>query len=125
MESYGTCPFFFLSASALKLDPRDPPEPGYDAAQLGLVLHAVLEEVYPAVEDPTDTAAVLCALPEVAEAAFAGKRDNLLGLKENVIMGHLIPAGLGVFDASKLTLQVEEEVPEVPAEAEEELVSEK
>jgi len=71
LESYGTCPFFFLSASALKLDPRDPPEPGYDAAQLGLVLHAVLEEVYPAVEDPTDTAAVLRALPEVAEAAFA------------------------------------------------------
>jgi len=70
LESYGTCPFFFLSASALKLDPRDPPEPGYDAAQLGLVLHAVLEEVYPAVEDPTDTAAVLRALPEVAEAAF-------------------------------------------------------
>jgi DNA-directed RNA polymerase subunit beta' len=64
----------------------------------------------------------------LAEAAFAGKRDNLLGLKENVIMGHLIPAGLGVFDASKLTLQVEEEVPEVPAEAKEaaeELVSEK
>jgi hypothetical protein len=71
LESYGTCPFFFLSASALKLDPRDPPEPGYDAAQLGLVLHAVLEEVYPAVEDPTDTAAVLRALPEVAEIAFA------------------------------------------------------
>ena len=72
LESYGTCPFFFLSASALKLDPRDPPEPGYDAAQLGLVLHAVLEEVYPAVEDPTDTEAVQHALPEVAEAVFAG-----------------------------------------------------
>jgi len=71
LESYGTCPFFFLSASALKLDPRDPPEPGYDAAQLGLVLHAVLEEVYPAVEDPTDTAAVLRVLHEIAEAAFA------------------------------------------------------
>lgn len=71
LESYGTCPFFFLSASALKLDPRDPPEPGYDAAQLGLVLHAVLEKVFPAVEDPTDTAAVLRALPDVAETAFA------------------------------------------------------
>ncbi len=71
LESYGTCPFFFLAASALKLDPRDPPEPGYDAAQLGLVLHAVLEDVYPAVEDPTDTAAVLRALPELAEIVFA------------------------------------------------------
>ncbi|MGY6561081.1 MAG: DNA-directed RNA polymerase subunit beta' [Luteibaculaceae bacterium] len=30
------------------------------------------------------------------EAAVAGKEDNLLGLKENVIVGHLIPAGTGV-----------------------------
>ena len=29
------------------------------------------------------------------EAAIAGKRDNMLGLKENVIVGHLIPAGTG------------------------------
>ena len=28
-------------------------------------------------------------------AAIAGKEDHLLGLKENVIMGHLIPAGTG------------------------------
>jgi len=28
-------------------------------------------------------------------AAIAGKEDQLLGLKENVIMGHLIPAGTG------------------------------
>jgi DNA-directed RNA polymerase subunit beta' len=31
----------------------------------------------------------------LTEAATAGKRDELLGLKENVIMGHLIPAGTG------------------------------
>ncbi len=31
----------------------------------------------------------------LTEAAAAGKRDYLLGLKENVIMGHLIPAGTG------------------------------
>ena len=30
------------------------------------------------------------------EAAISGKEDNLLGLKENVIVGHLIPAGTGV-----------------------------
>src|SRR5690554_2520291 len=30
------------------------------------------------------------------EAAIAGKVDNLLGLKENVIVGHKIPAGTGV-----------------------------
>jgi len=32
----------------------------------------------------------------LTEAAVAAKRDNLLGLKENVIVGHLIPAGTGL-----------------------------
>ena len=31
----------------------------------------------------------------LTEAATAGKRDKLLGLKENVIVGRLIPAGTG------------------------------
>ncbi len=31
----------------------------------------------------------------LTEAAASGKKDGLLGLKENVIMGHLIPAGTG------------------------------
>ncbi|MFP5471723.1 MAG: DNA-directed RNA polymerase subunit beta', partial [Bacteroidia bacterium] len=30
------------------------------------------------------------------EAAISGKEDHLLGLKENVIVGHLIPAGTGL-----------------------------
>lgn len=32
----------------------------------------------------------------LADAAIEGKVDKLLGLKENVIMGHLIPAGTGL-----------------------------
>ena len=32
----------------------------------------------------------------LTDAAIKGKRDNLLGLKENVIIGKLIPAGTGV-----------------------------
>ena len=32
----------------------------------------------------------------LAESSIAGKTDYLLGLKENVIMGHLIPAGTGL-----------------------------
>jgi DNA-directed RNA polymerase subunit beta' len=31
----------------------------------------------------------------LTEAALAGKVDSLVGLKENVILGHLIPAGTG------------------------------
>jgi DNA-directed RNA polymerase subunit beta' len=38
-----------------------------------------------------------------------GKVDNLLGLKENVIMGHLIPAGTGQIAYDRIELQVESE----------------
>ena len=31
----------------------------------------------------------------LALAALRGQRDNLQGLKENVILGHLVPAGTG------------------------------
>ncbi len=31
----------------------------------------------------------------LTEAAIHGKTDNLIGLKENVIVGRLIPAGTG------------------------------
>jgi len=34
----------------------------------------------------------------LTDAAIEGKVDYLLGLKENVIMGHLIPAGTGIKD---------------------------
>jgi len=37
----------------------------------------------------------------LTEAATSGKRDGLVGLKENVIMGHLIPAGTG-FSSNRL-----------------------
>ena len=32
----------------------------------------------------------------LTEAAIKGKSDNLIGLKENVIIGKLIPAGTGM-----------------------------
>lgn len=32
----------------------------------------------------------------LTEAAINGARDNLLGLKENIIIGHQIPAGTGL-----------------------------
>ena len=52
----------------------------------------------------------------LTQAAVAGKVDNLKGLKENVIMGRLIPAGTGLPKYRQLELRVEgyteEEVPE-------------
>ena len=43
------------------------------------------------------------------EAAVSGKVDSLLGLKENVIVGHLIPAGTGLRDYEKLVVGSKEE----------------
>ncbi len=33
----------------------------------------------------------------LTDAAIRGARDNLIGLKENIIIGHLIPAGTGIY----------------------------
>ncbi len=41
----------------------------------------------------------------LTEAALAGKVDNLVGLKENVILGHLIPAGTGFHTFQQSELQ--------------------
>ena len=43
------------------------------------------------------------------EAAVAGKVDSLLGLKENVIVGHLIPAGTGIRRFQKMVVGSKEE----------------
>jgi DNA-directed RNA polymerase subunit beta' len=43
----------------------------------------------------------------LTEAAINGKVDHLIGLKENVIMGRLIPAGTGVPRYSEMELVVE------------------
>ena len=43
------------------------------------------------------------------EAALAGKEDRLLGLKENVIVGHKIPAGTGFRDFQNTTVGVQED----------------
>ena len=36
-----------------------------------------------------------CTRKVLMEAALSGRRDPLLGLKENVLLGRLIPAGTG------------------------------
>jgi DNA-directed RNA polymerase subunit beta' len=43
----------------------------------------------------------------LTQAAVAGKVDNLKGLKENVIMGRLIPAGTGLSKYKQMALSVE------------------
>jgi len=45
----------------------------------------------------------------LTEAALAGKADHLVGLKENVILGHLVPAGTGFrsFQESEVRIRPE------------------
>jgi len=43
----------------------------------------------------------------LTEAAINGKVDRLIGLKENVIMGRLIPAGTGLPAYNRMEVKVE------------------
>lgn len=54
----------------------------------------------------------------LSEAAIRGKRDELLGLKENVIVGHLIPAGTGQRKFNNLIVGSKEEYEVLTAEKE-------
>jgi DNA-directed RNA polymerase subunit beta' len=47
----------------------------------------------------------------LTDAAIEGKVDYLLGLKENVIMGHLIPAGTGLKKFRNIIVMPKEEIP--------------
>jgi DNA-directed RNA polymerase subunit beta' len=47
------------------------------------------------------------------EAAISGKEDHLLGLKENVIVGHLIPAGTGTRRFQKMVIASKEALEEI------------
>ncbi|RZJ90929.1 MAG: hypothetical protein EOO60_08470, partial [Hymenobacter sp.] len=46
----------------------------------------------------------------LSEAAIRGKADELLGLKENVIVGHLIPAGTGLREYQGVEVSSKEEL---------------
>ncbi len=52
----------------------------------------------------------------LTEAAISGAVDSLRGLKENVIMGRLIPAGTGFRDYKRVRLVEEEPERRRPAD---------
>jgi DNA-directed RNA polymerase subunit beta' len=67
-----------------------PPAPATCSIQLlGITKAAVQSESFISAASFQETTKVL------TEAALAGKVDYLVGLKENVILGHLVPAGTG------------------------------
>jgi DNA-directed RNA polymerase subunit beta' len=77
---------------ALGGDPAKGTRPKYATAStqlLGITKAAVQSSSFISAASFQETTKVL------TEAALAGKVDYLVGLKENVILGHLIPAGTG------------------------------
>jgi len=70
---------------------------------LGITKAAISTESFISAASFQETTRVL------TDAAVRGKRDDLLGLKENVIVGNLIPAGTGTKRYSEIKLKVEEE----------------
>ena len=58
----------------------------------------------------------------LTDAAIKGKVDPLIGLKENVILGKLIPAGTGMSRYRDIEVSAEGDAPEVAAETDETIV---
>ena len=52
----------------------------------------------------------------LTDAAIKGKVDHLVGLKENVIIGKLIPAGSGLSQYRDFDLKTDESIAEAPEE---------
>lgn len=72
LETFAQCGFRFFLGDTCKLEAIETPEDGYDAAQLGSMLHAILEQVYQRALDPTSLEELLTLLPEVANQVFDG-----------------------------------------------------
>ena len=74
---------------------------------LGITKASLLTESFLSAASFQETTKVL------SDAAIKGKVDNLLGLKENVLIGKLIPAGTGMERYRNIEIECNEEhVPE-------------
>mgnify|MGYP001442276526 CR=1 FL=1 len=92
---------------------RDAEPATFEHVLLGITQAALSTESWISAASFQETTKVL------ANAATEAKIDTLLGLKENVVMGHLIPAGSGLKKYRNIMLKVEE--PEVSENKEEEV----
>ncbi|MEO0052334.1 MAG: DNA-directed RNA polymerase subunit beta', partial [candidate division WOR-3 bacterium] len=75
----------------------------YQPILLGITRAALLTESFLSAASFQETTRVL------SEAAIQGREDKLRGLKENVIVGRLIPAGTGFREFSRIKLVTAEE----------------
>ena len=89
LESYGTCAFEFFIAYAMELEPRLPPEEGYDVRMLGSMLHEILEAVYGGAALNDAAQKVFASAPEQygfrPTALWAQQQAELLRILEKTI----------------------------------------
>ncbi|MDA3861782.1 MAG: DNA-directed RNA polymerase subunit beta' [Melioribacteraceae bacterium] len=99
---------------------RDAEPATFDNVLLGITQSALSTESFISAASFQETTKVL------TNAAIAAKVDNLIGLKENVVMGGKIPAGTGLKKYSEIILTTEEvEVEAVIEEESKTIVEEK
>ncbi|MBO8436656.1 MAG: DNA-directed RNA polymerase subunit beta', partial [Spirochaetes bacterium] len=79
------------------------------------VLQGVSEAAL-SVDSFISAASFLSTTRVLTNAAIAGKKDELRGLKENVIVGHLIPAGTGMKRYRSVRLEEDEKLLELQKE---------
>jgi DNA-directed RNA polymerase subunit beta' len=94
------------------IEARDAEPATFEHILLGITQAALSTESFISAASFQETTKVL------ANAATEAKVDKLLGLKENVVMGHLIPAGTGLKKYRNILLKTEMSVPEVKPEEE-------
>ena len=94
------------------------PKPATASTQLlGITKAAVQSSSFISAASFQETTKVL------TEAALAGKVDNLVGLKENVILGHLIPAGTGFHTFQESEVRIRREALEALAAEKEQVLT--
>ena len=71
LETYGVCPYRFFVEMVLLLEAVEEPQTGFDARQLGSMLHRILEQAYRMAASPGDAQSVILSLNEVAPRTFA------------------------------------------------------
>lgn len=89
---------------------RDAEPATFDNILLGITHAALSTESFISAASFQETTKVL------TNAATEARVDTLVGLKENVVMGHLIPAGTGLKKYREIILTAEEEVAEAVKE---------
>jgi DNA-directed RNA polymerase subunit beta' len=96
-----------LEGDGKKAPTFTPPQPATcSVVLLGITKAAVQSDSFISAASFQETTKVL------TEAALAGKVDYLVGLKENVILGHLVPAGTGFHSHQEAEVRIHPEAVE-------------